>query len=99
MGGGRAAVDPREQQDLRDLQRALDRLNHEYAAVVVATGVPVDVLAGQVIGTSALIGIRARMALGTMGPTPFGGELDDPRIGVLSGLDIPAGRPSAGVAW
>lgn len=103
LGGGRAAVDATDQRDLRELHRVLDRLNHEYAVTAQATGVEVDVRGGQIVGTSALIGSRARMALGETGPTPFGGELDDPRIGVLAGLgqfqQVDPAQPWRGGRW
>ena len=85
LGGGRAAVEPAEQGELRELHRTLDRLNHEYAVAASATGIPVEIRGGQIVGTSALIAIRARMALGVAGPTPFAGELDNPNIGVVAG--------------
>ncbi len=85
LGGGRSAIDPTEQQSLRELHRVLDRLNHEYATASWLLGAPIELRGGQIVGTSALIAIRARMALGVAGPTPFAGELDDPRLGVVSG--------------
>ena len=65
--------------------RALERLNHEYAAADRLAGRESEVRAGQIIGTSALLAIRARMALGRAGPVPFDGALCEPRAGVLAG--------------
>lgn len=85
LGGGRPPGDDRERAQLTELHRALDRLNHEYAGAERVTGMDTEIRAGQIIGTSALLAIRARMALDTIGPVPFAGMLDDPRPGVLAG--------------
>lgn len=85
LGGGRPATSASEQTDLRDLHRVLDRLIHEYATATARSQTPLQIRAGQIIGTAALIAIRARMVLGLAGPTPFAGELDDPSIGVVAG--------------
>lgn len=85
LGGGRAATSANEQTDLRDLHRVLDRLIHEYATATARSQTLLQVRAGQIIGTAALIAIRARMVLGLAGPAPFDGELDDPSIGVIAG--------------
>jgi len=49
------------------------------------TGLETELRAGQIVGTSALLAIRARMALGTDGPGPFAGMLSEPRAGVHAG--------------
>jgi hypothetical protein len=86
LGGGRAAQVGAERDHLHELYRVLDRLNREYARALAVTGLPVEIRGGQIIGTSALVATRARMALGIAGPTPFAGQLTDPRIGVVAGL-------------
>lgn len=85
LGGRRAVRDDAERRELTELQRTLDRLNHEYAEAERRVGLITDIRAGQIIGTAALVGACARMALGQFGPVPFEGTLDDPRVGVLSG--------------
>lgn len=103
LGGGRLVSSVDEAQDLRELHRVLDRLCHEYAAALVRTGLAVDVRAGQIIGTAQLIAIRARMALGTSGPSPLGGQLDDPSLGVVAGFGrlhvVDEARPWRGARW
>jgi hypothetical protein len=86
LGGGRSPEVGAERDHLHELYRVLDRLNREYARALAVTGLPVELRGGQIIGTSALIATRARMALGLAGPTPFAGQLTDPRIGVVAGL-------------
>lgn len=86
LGGGRSPQVGAERADLHELYRVLDRLNREYARALAVTGLPVEIRSGQIIGASALIATRARMALGIAGPTPFAGQLTDPRIGVVAGL-------------
>jgi hypothetical protein len=85
LGGGRRALDEDERTQLTELHRVLDRLNYEYAEAVRLTGLGTEIRAGQIVGTSALLAIRARMALDSVGPTPFDGMLDEPRPGVLAG--------------
>jgi hypothetical protein len=85
LGGGRPIRDEAETAALTELHRALDRLNHEYATAERLTGMKTELRAGQIVGTSALLGIRARMALETDGPRPFGGKLAEPQAGVLAG--------------
>jgi len=85
LGGGRAPSPGLEQQGVRELHRVLDRLISEYARALAVTGGTAEVRGGQIVGTAALMGIRARMALGTDGPSPLAGELDDPAVGVVSG--------------
>lgn len=86
LGGGRLVRDDAEAAELAELYRTLERLNHEYAAAErVADMQPSELRAGQIIGTSALLAIRARMATGAAGPAPFDGELAQPHPGVMSG--------------
>jgi len=85
LGDGRPPRDGAERAQLTELHRALDRLNHEYAEAERRAGLSTGLRAGQIIGTSALLAARARMALGTAGPVPFGGRLDEPPTGVLAG--------------
>lgn len=85
LGGGRTPKDEDERRQLSELARTLDRLNYEYAEAERRTGVDTEVRAGQIVGTSSLLAIRARMALEESGPVPFEGELCDPTRGVMSG--------------
>lgn len=85
LGGGRTPAPGSEQDALRELHRVLDRLIHEYAEALVVVAGAAEIRGGQIVGTAALMGIRARMALGTQGPTPLAGLLDDPSIGVIAG--------------
>lgn len=85
LGGGRAPAVGAESVQLRELHRVLDRLIHEYAESAGVLGLTPDVRAGQIVGTAALFGIRARMALGSAAPGPFSGQLDDPSVGVVAG--------------
>ena len=103
LGGGRRPDSLEQQRDLRQLHEAFDRLCEEYAAAVSVTGMPVEVRAGQIIGTAQLMAIRARIALGTAGPVPFEGQLDGPGIGVVAGrgqmVVVDEARPWAGGRW
>jgi hypothetical protein len=85
LGGGRSPAPGVEQSELRELHRTLDRLVHEYGEALAVAEIPTELRGGQIVGTAALLGIRARMALGAASPTPFAGELDDPSIGVVAG--------------
>jgi len=84
LGGGRG---PRsgEYDGLAAAYRAIDRAIVDYAEAQRAAGLPDDVRAGQIIGTAALMGIRARWALGLTGPAPFDGTLDTPGVGMVGG--------------
>lgn len=86
LGGGRGPADAGERDDLLELHRTLDRLCFEYAAALEQTGLAPDLRAGKIIGTAALLSIRARRPLGLLGPAPLDGELDDPRLGVVGGF-------------
>lgn len=103
LGGGRAPQRPEEGMELRELHRAIDRLCHEYATALDLTGLAVEVRAGQIIGTAALIGMRARIPLGLIGPAPLDGELADPTEGVVSGFgemrQVDPARPWKGGRW
>lgn len=85
LGGGRDVRDEAEHAQLAELHRVLDQLNYEYAEAERRAGVAPELRAGQILGTSALLAIRARMATGEAGPVPFDGELSQPRRGVMSG--------------
>ncbi len=85
LGGGRPVRDEAERAQLTELHRVLDRLSHEYAEGQRRAGLSTELRAGQIIGTAALVAIRARIALRVAGPVPFDGTLDTPRAGVLSG--------------
>ncbi|AEA28473.1 hypothetical protein Psed_6377 [Pseudonocardia dioxanivorans CB1190] len=102
LGGSRAPT-AAERTDLRELHRAIDRLCVEYCDAAAVLGTVVDARAGQILGTAAFIGIRARFPLGLLGPAPFDGELDQPRLGVVSGygqlIVVDPERPWAGGRW
>jgi hypothetical protein len=102
LGGGRRP-DRLESEDLRELHRVLDRLNHEYAAAMALTGFAAELRGGQIIGTAALFAIRARQPLDLLGPAPFDGELDDPSLGVVGGFgeyhQVDPEKPWKGGRW
>jgi hypothetical protein len=85
LGGGRPVRDDGETAEIAELYQALERLNREYATAEQLAGIETELRAGQIVGTSALLAIRARLALGREGPVPFDGTLDDPPAGVLAG--------------
>lgn len=104
LGGGRPVRDGAERAELTELHQTLERLNHEYAVAERLAGLGTDIRAGQIVGTSALLAIRARMALGTEGPLPFGGMLDEPPgTGVVAGHGqfhwVAPGVPWRGGRW
>ena len=103
LGGARGPATGKEQSDLRELHRVLDRLIHEYAAALVPAGAKIELRSGQIVGAAALIGIRARMALGTDGPRPLAGELHDPSAGVVAGhgrfREVSIEQPWRGGRW
>ncbi len=84
LGGGRRPTED-ERADLADAYVAVDRAVLEYALASRAVGGPPDVRAGQILGTGALLGIRARAVLGLTGAAPFDGELDEPAPGMVGG--------------
>ncbi|MCL2728862.1 MAG: hypothetical protein FWE15_02420 [Actinomycetia bacterium] len=84
LGGGDAPSET-ERAELTELTRAIDRLLHEYAVAERRAGAITETRSGQIAGTASLVGACARQALGTFGPEPFEGQLDDPRTGVMSG--------------
>ncbi|HRK46647.1 MAG TPA: hypothetical protein PK324_13535, partial [Nocardioides sp.] len=92
-----------EHEPLGRAYRELDRLTAEYAAAHAAVALPDDPRAGQILGTAALMSIRAREALGLLGPSPFTGELDDPGLGVVGGRAglhwVAADQPWKGARW
>ncbi|GEL20520.1 hypothetical protein [Pseudonocardia asaccharolytica] len=102
LGGGRRPAGP-EEQDLRELHRAIDRLCHEYEAALTVTGLTAGARGGQIIGTAALFGIRARLPLGLLGPAPLDGQLDDPSLGVVGGFgelhQVDPAQPGKGARW
>lgn len=83
--GGAREPSADEQTELTWVHRMIDRLSHEYSVAHRSSGLPGALRAGQIIGTGALMSIRARSALGMMGPAPFDGELDSPGAGVVGG--------------
>ncbi|MFJ1672479.1 hypothetical protein ACIOK4_40010 [Streptomyces bottropensis] len=85
LGGGCPVGSAEDARNLRTLHRTLDRLCHEYAAALAPAGLTVERRGGQIIGTAQLVAARARMALGTAGPSPLAGELDEPSVGVVAG--------------
>lgn len=84
LGGGRGPR-PGEHDGLARAYREIDRAVVDYADAQRAAGLPDDLRAGQIIGTAALMGIRARFALGLTGPAPFDGSLDTPGVGLIGG--------------
>ncbi len=84
LGGGRGPQ-PGEHDGLAAAYRAIDRAVVDYAGAQRAAGLPADTRAGQILGTAALMGIRARWALGLTGPAPFDGVLDTPGVGLVGG--------------
>ncbi|ODU04032.1 MAG: hypothetical protein ABS81_12050 [Pseudonocardia sp. SCN 72-86] len=102
LGGGRAPTS-QDATGLRELHRAIDRLTVEYADAAALVGIPSDARVGQIVGTAALIGIRARLPLGLLGPAPLDGELDEPSLGVVGGFGemtrADPDRPGAGGRW
>ncbi len=107
LGGGRGPR-PAEREELTAAYVAIDRATFEYAECTErpaeqAAALPVDLRAGQILGTAALVSIRSRSALGLIGPAPFDGTLDDPGAGVIGGQAgmhrVDPQRPWAGGRW
>jgi hypothetical protein len=84
LGGGRRPTES-ERAELAEAYLAIDRAVLEYAAAARAVGGPTHVRAGLILGTAALLGIRARSVLGLTGAAPFEGELDQPSPGMVGG--------------
>ena len=84
LGGGRPPA-REERDDLVEAHRAIDRACLEYADGHERAGLPDDPRGGQILGTAALMSIRAREAVGLIGAAPFDGELDTPAPGVVGG--------------
>lgn len=85
LGGGRRP-DGDEREGLLQLHRMLDVLSRDYARGLELTGNVADLRAGKIIGTAALLSIRAREPLGLLGSAPLEGELDEPGEGVVAGF-------------
>ena len=85
LGGGRPVETVEDQRNVRDVHRVFDRLTAEYAMAIDALGLPIEVRAGQIVGTAQIFAISARMALGMAGLSPLAGTLADPAIGVVAG--------------
>lgn len=102
VGGGRGAL-PEERDDLAAAYVAIDRASVEYDEARRATGILVEVRAGQILGTGALLGICCRAALGLVGAAPFDGSLDRPAPGLVGGRaglhEVSATEPWRGARW
>jgi hypothetical protein len=102
LGGGKYP-DPHERDDLIVLYQRLDLLCRDYALALEVTGFVPDVRAGKIIGTAALFSICARRPVGLLGPAPFDDELDEPSVGVISGLgqmqQVDPDKPWKGGRW
>ncbi len=103
LGGGRAPEDLAEELALIELSVTLDRTCLDYADAIAVTGLPVDVRAGQIVGTASLLSILARSRVGRNGPVPFAGQLDDPSLGVVAGFGemvfVDQDKPWRGGRW
>lgn len=102
LGGSRQATDG-ERPILTELYRSVDRASHEYAEAVVATGLPSELRAGQILGTASLMGYLARAKLDLTAPEPLASELDEPGVGVIAGfgdlIEVRPGMPAYGSRW
>lgn len=103
LGGGRPPMDSAESAKVRKAHRALDRLSHEYSEGAAVAELPVEIRAGQIIGTAFLMSIGARQPLGLLGPAPLDGTLDDPPEGVVGGYGrfekVDESKPWLGGRW
>lgn len=102
LGGGRPPARG-ERDGLVSAHRALDRACVEYADGHDRAGLPDDPRGGQILGTAALMSIRAREAVGLIGAAPFDGELDVPTLGVVGGRGglhwVAEDEPWRGARW
>ncbi|MBN3459536.1 hypothetical protein JNN96_36485 [Mycobacterium sp. DSM 3803] len=103
LGGGRRP-DPTERDDLLTLHRTLDILCREYALGTELISTVPDLRAGKIIGTAALLSIRAREPLGLLGQAPLDDQLDPaPPEGVVSGFGqlqlVDQDKPWMGGRW
>lgn len=102
LGGAREPT-ATERDDLARAYRSIDRLCLEYYEAQQASGLPMAVRAGQIIGTAALMSVRSRSVLGVIGPAPFDGELDQPAPGIVGGAAgmhrVDPALPSLGGRW
>ena len=103
LGGGRQPMDANEAAKIRKVHRAIDRLSHEYAEGATAAELPVEIRAGQIIGTGFLMSVGARRPLGLLGPAPLDGTLDDPPDSVIGGYGrfekVDEEKPWLGGRW
>lgn len=103
LGGGRQPADVAERDGLLTLHRSLDLLCRDYAHAAERIGASPDVRAGKIIGTAALVSIRARQPLGLLGPAPLDDQLDLPGEGVFAGFGrmqlLDPDRPWLGGRW
>ncbi|GFG50651.1 hypothetical protein MAGR_20920 [Mycolicibacterium agri] len=102
LGGGRQP-DPAERDDLLTLHRTLDILCRQYAlGAELSSSVP-NLRAGKIIGTAALLSIKAREPLGLLGQAPLDDRLDPPPQGVVSGFGqlqlVDQDKPWMGGRW
>jgi len=102
LGGGRVP-DADEREGLLTLHRQLDHLCRDYAVALDLTGMTADLRAGKIIGTAALVSIRARQPLGLLGGAPLDDELDSPSLGVVAGFGrlrhVDPEKPWRGARW
>lgn len=84
LAGGRPPTSD-ERESATAAYGAIDRAVLEYDDAWRAADLPVDLRAGQIIGTAALLSIRCRDVLGLTGPAPFYGQLDTPPPGLVGG--------------
>lgn len=103
LGGGREPASGTERANLRTFHLTLDRLVADYVDGLAAARLTADTVSGQVVGTAALVGFRARVPLGLTSPPPLQGKLDDPGVGVVAGygelVTIGDDEPWRGAQW
>ncbi len=102
LGGGRAP-EQTERSQLSELAHTLDRLVHEYTHALEISASPIAIQGGQIVGTAHLLSYRARTVIGTAGPVPLEGELDEPTPGVVPGYaemaEADPAAPWRGARW